>query len=331
MATVQDVAAAAGVSVSTVSRVINNSVLVTPEKRERVMQAIAQVGYELPRSRAAKNNANKVILVVTSILFEELMTGIQETASELGYVVIHEYIGVSQNAYARCQELMTILQNSICGVVLVNVVSKDKDLPKLFSSVPVVQVGEFYEMNPTYVVATDDEYAFFDMVNLLIQKGRRKIAYVGIGISENADDELFINKKRRQGYQRALYENGLPYLPEYTFAADYSIEGGMDAAKYLLSLENPPDAICCAVDSIAVGVVKGLRRSGISVPGQVAVTGCDGLPIAQACIPAITTVAQSFEEMGSEAMQILERIIQGQISKGCKVLIQHEIIQREST
>lgn len=331
MATVQDVANAAGVSVSTVSRVLNNSVLVTPEKREKVMQAIAEVGYEMSRTKAMKNVKARAVLVVTTILFEDLLRGIDEAADELGYTIIHEYIGVQQNAYARCQELLSVLRGSIAGVLLVNVVSKDENIPKLFSEYPVVQVGEFFSMDPTYVIATDDECAFHDMVSLLIRKGRKRIAYVGIGTSEVSHTELIINKKRRQGYRRALSENELPYLPEYTFSADYSIEGGMDAAEYLLGLNPPPDAVCCAVDQIAVGCVKKLRQRGIDVPGQIAVTGCDDHLIAQACIPSITTIAQSFEEIGAEAIQVLDRIVQGQLTRGCKVLIQHEIIEREST
>ncbi len=331
MATIQDVAANAGVSVSTVSRVLNNSVLVTPEKRERVMQAISAVGYEMSRTKAMKSNKNKTILVVTTILFEDIMSGIEEAANELGYSLIYEYIGVRQNAYARCQELLSVLQGAIAGIVLINVLSKHENLAKVFGDYPVVQIGEFYEMNPSYVIATDDEMAFYDITSLLIRKGRKRIAYVGMGNAEGTGSDLFINKKRKQGYRRALSENDLPYQKELIFYADYSIEGGMDAAAYLMDLENPPDAICCSVDRIAVGCIKELRRRGISVPEQVAVTGCDGQPDALSCIPSITTIAQSFVDIGSEAVQVLERVIQGQMNKGCKMLIQHEIIEREST
>ena len=329
MATVQDVAKAAGVSVSTVSRVLNNSVLVTSEKRDLVLQAIERTGYEVSRSKAARNSKSKAILVVTSILVDDLFAGIEQAASEQGYLILHEYIGVSRDAYARCQELLSALQDVLCGILLVNVVSKDENLPLLFKPFPVVQIGEHYDLNPTYVVLTDDEKAFHDVVSMLIKQGKQRIAFVGTG--QGGSQELHLNAERKLGYKRALRENKLVYDPAYSYLADYSIEGGQDAVGYLMGLESPPDAICCVADIIAVGCVKELRKRGIEIPTQVAVTGYDNLPVAEACIPAITTVAQSFDEIGREAVHMLDQLVQGTLAKGRKVFVSHEIIDRETT
>lgn len=329
MATVQDVARTAGVSVSTVSRVLNNSVLVTGEKRERVLQAIEEVGYEVSRSKAARNSKNKAILVVSSILVDDLFAGIEKAAFEHGYLVIQEYIGVSRDAYARCQELLQTLQDIICGILLVNVVSKEENLPLLFSPFPVVQIGEHYDLTPTYVVLTDDEKAFYDMVMLLIKQGKKQIAFIGTG--QGGVHELHLNTERKHGYKRALQGSGLSYDPSYTYLADYSIEGGQDAVQYLLGLKQPPDAICCVADVIAVGCVKELSKRNIEIPRQIAVTGFDNLPVAEACIPSITTVAQSFGEIGMEAVHTLDQVIQGQMTKGRKIFVSHEIIERETT
>lgn len=326
MATIKDVAVEAGVSISTVSRVINNSLLVTEEKRNKVMQAIKKVGYEIPRRIAIRGIKNKIILVITTMFSRPLLDGFRLAANEMGYVVLFELLDDSPDTYDQCTDVLRLLEKDIlCGVILVNVMSKSEKVAALFGSLPVVQVGEYYPFDPTYVVLTDDEKASYEMTSLLIEKGKRKIAYTAL------EDNFLFNLNRIEGYRNALQRYGLEQKPEYIYRADYSIEGGRDAARYFLSLSERPDAICCVVDTIAVGCVKELISQGIRIPDDIAVTGFDDSYMAETIIPEITTVAQSYHEISAEAIRCLDLIIQGKSNIGRKIIIPHTLIERETT
>ncbi len=190
MATIVDVANEAKVSVATVSRVLNNSFAVTEEKRKLVLAAIEKVGYQpTVRTKSNRSGGGKIIFVVTSILVDDLFDSIQAAANDLGYNVIFNYIGKSKDAtaYSSTYDLLRILQDqSIAGILLINAIAKDENLQTYFNRIPVVQIGEYCELNPTYAVLTDDIKASFDMTQLLVGKGHRKIAFIFTGDNVNA-------------------------------------------------------------------------------------------------------------------------------------------------
>ncbi len=125
--------------------------------------------------------------------------------------------------------------------------------------------------------------------------------------------------------------NGIDVNQDHIIAADYSLEGGTDAATEILKMKERPDAICCVSDTIAVGLINELKRHGVRVPQDIAVTGFDNLNIVEACTPTVTTVAQSFDEIGAEAVRVLDLVIAGVLSKGRIIMVNHEIIERDST
>ncbi len=329
MATITDVANEAGVSLSTVSRVLNNNVFVSDEKRELVLKAMKKVGYQPSSKRVVKYNKNKVILVVTSILLDSVISGIEEAASDLGYIVLIEYIGLGSDGYARCSETLKTLRNSLCGVILVNVVSRDENIPRLFGDIPVVQIGEYYELNPTYVVLTDDEKASYDITKHVIGTGKNRIAYVST--SSASSTYIHFAQQRLAGYRRALLDSGIQPDDSLVYKTDLSIEGGREAARYFTSLPQPPDAICCITDLMAVGCISELKKLKMQIPEQIAVAGFDNLEYTEVFSPSITTISQNFDEMGAQAVDTLDRIIQGRLTKGQTIYISHELIEREST
>ena len=330
MATINEVAQEANVSISTVSRVINNSFVVTEEKRRSVLAAMKKVGYQpAQRTRNSTSSSNKIILVISSLLIQDLFIEIQNVANDMGYNVLFNYIGDSNTGYANSFDLLQLLNDKVCGIILVNTIFKIKEIHTYFERFPVIQVGEAYQSNPCYIVSTDDIHAAYDLTNLLIRKGKNRIAFMTIERPEESKMEFSDN--RLKGYKQALIEHNLPICEDLIAYTDFSIEGGIEGTKKLLQLPKRPDAIFCLSDSMAVGCIKALKSEGINIPNEISVAGFDNLVIASVCSPELTTVAQSFTEIGAEAVRMLDMLINGVMTQGRRIFINYEIIEREST
>jgi LacI family repressor for deo operon, udp, cdd, tsx, nupC, and nupG len=329
MIRIQDVAAEAGVSVSTVSRVLNNSFTVTEEKRAHVMEAVKRVGYQPIRAKTTKTSKNKLILMFSSIVIESIIEPMQNAAVESGYQLLFNYLGENNNIYERINEVLKLLQdNNIGGLILMNIIIKDEHLTDYMSRFPVVQIGEGVHSNPLYIVSSDDKQAGYDLTTHLLERGYDSIGFAGVNSQHGQPD---YSRNRLEGYKEALEEHHIPLNSEMIFDADYSTEGGADAARYFTSLKKPLRAICCVSDIIAIGCIGEMKKLGKRVPHDVAVAGFDNMIVSQFCSPSLTTMAQSFEEIGVEAVNMLDQLIQGNLAKGRKLFIPHELIIRDST
>jgi DNA-binding LacI/PurR family transcriptional regulator len=330
--TIKDVAKAAGVSIATVSRVINNNSLVTESKRQRVMQVMRELEY-VPAGRNSKNSAGAQIIIVVSSIFpmlEEVYTGIISAVKELDvhYEVIISY---TQHGYQDALNLIKILPpEMIRGLIFFNSLCRDKTLWEEFQKYPLVQIGEYFVSEPLYAVTTDDTGAMADITRLLISKGRRRFVLVSNEFSaEQIKFQLCIH--RETGFRMALKEAGIPFDDSMLLYVDYTIEGGIDAARRIAAMKPLPDAVVCVSDSMAVGCIMELRELGISIPGDMAVTGFDDIELAEFCHPSLTTIRQSCEEMGIEAVRILDALCSGRLNLGRTTFIPQLIIERESS
>ncbi len=329
MPTVVDVAREAEVSVATVSRVLNNSFMVTPEKRERVLLAIEKLGYKVSKNKEGKRSNSKIILVISSVLIEDLFTNINDTAAANGYSVMYHYCN-SNNCSNDLKEIFKILNNNvIAGIVSLDITDYDNELKQILTQYPVIQIGKSsLDLGDNYIVASDEYKTAYDIVSHLINIGKKSIAIITI----RADDNFSLfEADREKGYKHALIDNNIAYDPSLTFYSDFTIDGGSDATKKILQLKNRPDAIFCISDTLAVGCIYRLKKSGISIPDEIAVAGIDNSEITEFFEPSITTVDQSFKEIGIEAVNMIISLINGDMSRSRKVIIDHEIIIRDST
>jgi LacI family transcriptional regulator, repressor for deo operon, udp, cdd, tsx, nupC, and nupG len=330
MVTVIDVAKKAGVSVATVSRVLNSNYMVTKEKRDKVLKAIEELGY-VPKTtvRNEKGSEKKLIVVVAAAIIHEIIAGIQDFGEQHDYEIVISY-HASQTKSSQPWSFLP--KEQLGGLIILNMLFDDQELQEISERVPVVQCSQYSSIPNAFAVTVDDENATYHAVSHLIETGKRNIAFIGLGI-EAGEGHLSPNfsKDRYIGYRRALEDNGIPFSADLVKYGDYTYESGALLAKELLEQQTPLDGIFCITDSLAVACLNTFKEAGYRIPEDIAVCGFDNQEISEMTNPKLTTVDQPFYEIGYESMRMLENLIKGEISTGRRVLIEHKLIQRGST
>lgn len=326
MATIDEVATMAGVSVATVSRVMNNSYVVSEEKRNRVLQAAQTLNY-LPNTlnRSQRKTENKTILIICSVVIYDVVAGIQATAKKLGYDVLIHY---NAGRNAELDSIKVLNNKLVDGVILLNILMDDADLAELNRRFMVVQCGEYVSIPNAFQVSTDNEGGAHAIVSHLISLGHKRIAFVGPDIFNGLPHFVHVREK---GYRLALEEHGLAFSPDLVIKADFSMESGYDAGRRILAMADRPDAVFCATDQLAVGCIHTFRDHGLFIPEDIAVAGFDNTEAAEICTPPLTTVAQPFFEIGSETVRMLTAMINEEMSVGRHVMLDYQLKLREST
>jgi len=319
------VAEQAGVSIATVSRVINASKPVSADTRERVEAAVAALGYRGNAfARGLTRGESRLLLVLVpdfaNPFYSETVKGVESVVRRHGYSIV---LGGAPDAFAPNQPSLDALCNQVDGVIsLANFHDLQplvKELPKL----PWVACSEFNEDSSLPHASIDHGQAAIDAVQYLINRGHRRIALLG------ADESYLWARQRHAGYEAALKRAAIPLDPQLVRIArgtDYSF--GMEAAGALLALESPPSAVFAVSDTLAIGAIKAFRRAGRRVPEDIAVVGFDNIPLSQMFEPALTTIAQPMFELGEAAAKLLlERLAGGHPQSRT---LQHALVVRES-
>lgn len=327
MATVIDVAKKAGVSVATVSRVMNSNHIVTKEKTEKVLRAMEEVNYQ-PRTtpRNSKIVEKKIILLLATAMIEELLSGIYDAAEELNYEVMISYCTKNKRSI---ETIDAFRNNSVSGVIVLNALLNTDELIGIGLKVPLVQCLQAKEITDTFLVAIDDEKAAYDSVKRIIQSGKKRIGF--IGLAGNEEQVPYFSNERYRGYLRALDEFNLNFDDELIKYCDMSYESGLDIANEFLNMKEKPDAVFSVQDTMAVACINAFQEAGFSIPNDIAVSGFDNFEISQISRPKLTTVEQPFYEIGFETIKMIDSMINGNISTGRRLLISHKLIEREST
>ncbi len=304
--TIQDVARTAGVSVSTVSRVLNGKVDVAEETQHRIEAVIGQLGYTSSlAARSMRSHRTHLIgLIMPDIAFPfafEIMKGVNQAIAESEYDLLVYTTGDvhKHDTASREQHYVSLLNNSITdGVILVAPVATE-----FSSDAPIVSVDHL-AMRPSFpsIHATNYEGAK-EAAQYLIGLGHRRIGFI------SGRAELISSRKRTEGYRDALAEAGI--LDESLIATgDYTTRVGVECAHCLLSMPNPPTAIFASNDQTAIGVYEAARERGLSIPEDLSVVGFDNIP--EAAYLDLTTVDQFIAEMSYKAANILISLIEGQ-------------------
>lgn len=329
LATMKDVAKVAGVSTATVSRTLMNPDKVSARTRQKVENAVLEVGY-YPHNLAKnlrRNESRAILVIVPNIsdpFFTEVIRGIEETAAEHGYLVL---IGDCKHQQQQEHAFINLLiTKRIDGMVLLgsNIpfdVSKEeqKNLP------PMVMANEFAPELELPTVHIDNLTAAFNATHHLQKLGHKRIACI------TGPDNMPLCHYRLQGYIQALRRTGGEILEEYIVRGDFTHESGAELAEILLTLPEPPSAIFCHSDVMALGAIWQARKMGLKLPEELSVIGFDNLNLAQYSEPALTTVKQPRYEIGRHSMLLLLEQLQGRwVSKGSR-LLDAELIIRSST
>ncbi|MDR0641240.1 MAG: LacI family transcriptional regulator [Treponema sp.] len=334
IATIVDVARQAGVSIATVSRVINNSRMVSEQMRSRVLEAMRKLGYQ-PVIRESKNTRPLLILVssVTTMMVEDVVTGITGAIATMNPMPNLAISLAKQNtdSYQHTHSLLkTIPREMLYGLIFLNNMCSTGTLWNEFQQYPLVQIGEYVDTDPLLAVMTDDMSAMKELTGLLIRRGRRRFLLVSNRFAGNEQQQYRFCVRREAGFRMALEEAGIPFSADMIIYADYTTEGGIEAARQIAGMKQRPDAVLCVSDYIAVGCIAELQNLGVAIPSDMAVTGFDNVEISEICRPRLTTVHQSFEEMGAEALFMLEALVSGKLKMGRITYIQHSIMERDS-
>jgi LacI family transcriptional regulator len=304
-ASIKEVALKAGVSIATVSRVINDKGPVAVETRQRILAAIEQLRY-VPHgaARSLITNQTDTIGVLLPDLygefFSEVIRGIDLAARRSGF---HVLISGFHSDRAEIEAVLRALRGRVDGLI---VLSPDVDAQglrrNLPETLPVVLLNTRVQGRDGAAfdaINVDNYGGAFAMVRHLADLRHRRIALL-CGPAENADA-----RERLRGYRDALRAEGIAPSPELEIPGDFSEESGYRAGRHLLALEPRPEAVFAANDSMAIGCLFALREAGLDVPGDVALAGFDDIPIARYVTPPLSSVHVPIAEMGTRAMERL--------------------------
>ncbi|ENE7528616.1 DNA-binding transcriptional regulator CytR [Escherichia coli] len=328
-ATMKDVALKAKVSTATVSRALMNPDKVSQATRNRVEKAAREVGYlPQPMGRNVKRNESRTILVIVPDIcdpfFSEIIRGIEVTAANHGYLVL-----IGDCAHQNQQEktfIDLIITKQIDGMLLLGSrlpfdasIEEQRNLP------PMVMANEFAPELELPTVHIDNLAAAFDAVNYLYEQGHNRIGCIA------GPEEMPLCHYRLQGYVQALRRCGIMVDPQYIARGDFTFEAGSKAMQQLLDLPQPPTAVFCHSDVMALGALSQAKRQGLKVPEDLSIIGFDNIDLTQFCDPPLTTIAQPRYEIGREAMLLLLDQMQGQHVGSGSRLMDCELIIRGST
>lgn len=330
MATIKDVAKLAGVSISTISRVLNAPDKVTKEKRERVLRAIEQLKYHpnaLARGLIHKKTKTLGILIpdISNYYYAEMFRGMEDAAQEFGHNII--ICNTDKDKQRMISALRSMKEKQIDGFVFTSE-PVYPDYYDIFNQLglPVVLASTQSLEYAIPSVKIDDELAGFDAGQYLIDCGHRRIAMIS-----GPHLDPIAGMSRLQGFMRAMRTNGLDFdsarCVEY---GDYRYDDGYTAMERLWSKNPELTAVFAASDEMALGAIYYLYRSGIRVPDEVSVLGLDNTRIASMSLPRLTTVAQPIYEIGYKAVRTLQEVLDGAGPSTLRTYLPHQIVVRDT-
>jgi len=335
-ARLKDVAVLAGVSVKTVSNVVNDYPYVSPLTRAKVTEAIAELGYRPNMTaRNLRSGRSGVIALAVPELdapyFAELAHHVVGAAMDRGWTVLVDETGQIHDRALRDRERTAaagIRGQLIDGVILSPLALDQADLVR-YGSVPLVLLGERLGSHLADHVAIDNRSAAEEATRHLLDLGRRRIGVIGTQPPPYGHTA----RQRVQGYRAALRAAGIRYDGSLVVPAlHWRRPDGLAAVRRLLDLPSPPDAVFCLNDLLALGAIRGLSEAGVRVPGDVAMVGFDDIEEGRFCVPTLTSVAPDKAAIATEAVARLARRLEpGAAWDPEEVMVGYTLQVREST
>lgn len=332
MKTIKDVARLSGVSLTTVSRVVNGSEKVTQKTRDKVNKAIQELGY-FPNNAArslVKKQTDSIAVLLRNIydpFFSDLICGIEDASLELGRNVIFCSLGKDERIRDRYIEYLT---NGISdAIVLYGSLFSDKAMIEHLYNVhfPLLLIENNFQTLPLNQFLIDNVEGAKDAVSYLIRRGHKKIAHV----MGNPNKKVIL--ERFSGYTEAMQENGLTIHSSYIQNTLNNSVLSLAQFKEMMESQDRPTAVFCSDDKLAIQVINVLNQLGFAVPKDVSVVGFDNLKSYDHSYrgPRITSVQQPLYEIGRDSILSLDKILKGEtsepISKSYKtVLAEHETV-----
>lgn len=328
MATIKDVAKEAGVSVATVSRVLNGTDRVRLETVQAVQAAIEKLNYHpnfLGRT-LRRLETMKILVVLPTIsnqFYSRVVRGIQDVAKQNGYHVM--LVTTENDTEAETEYIEMVRRRLLDGIIFLFSSLSGEQIERLAQECPVVVASETIPgLHTVSTVTIDNRRAAYDATQFLIGNGCQKIAYLSAGIIYGS------SAARGLGVKEAVYDAGLEISSELFLDEGLTFKAGKRAARRILDMPSLPDAVFAAADAAAIGVMHTLLEHNIVAGRDISVMGFDNNSIAEYYDPPLTTVAQPQMEIGRKAMELLLKKIEDPNSEAEQVLLPHQLVIRNS-
>jgi len=320
---IQDVADAAGVSIATVSRAINNKDNVKESTYNKIMNAVRDLGYD---NFTIKNNSHLILILLPDIdnpFYSDLIKGISSSASRHNFQEIIVRTGDHPLTQSFVENI--IHHTHADGVITLDPIASIETLENLRKKMPIVQCAEHIENCDAPYVSIDDVAASKSVVEYILSKGRKKIALI------NGPLMYKYARKRKEGFLLALEKANISVNPSYVVEMPvFSYDAAVSIATQLLSMDDRPDAIFAASDVFAIAAVKAAKRMGLKIPKDIGIIGFDNTNASILCDPPLTTVKQPQFQMGFLASEMLIEQIGDSNTAPKQILLDVELIVRES-
>jgi len=328
MATIYQVSQLAGVSLATVSRVVNNNKNVSEKTRDKVKQAMAQLDYR-PNAIAqslASNCSNSIGVLVSELsgpFFGEMMAGIEEELRNAGKHVI---ITPGHSEEDKEKDGIEFLLSRHCDALILHAEAVNDDYLIALSKkkTPIILISRMVESLSSHCISLDNELGGYLATQALVAKGHVDIAYIAGALTKSDA------KDRLAGHKRALKENNIAFNPCLYFQGDFKQTGGKNGLKHFIDSKQPFSAVVCANDEMASGAMKYAREHGFNLPNDLSIIGFDNGIFADYLFPPLTTINNPIFAMGQMAARLVLKNVYGKE----KPLIQHffkpELILRDS-
>jgi len=331
----KDVAKKLNVSPATVSLVINNKPGVGKETRQRVLQALAEMGYEptILQKSALNNSNNKNIrfiiykkhgLVVSDTpFFSALMEGIDQEARKNGYNLVISYMNEKENR----EEILRIIEESpLDGIIILATEMRPEDLQEFKKlPVPIVVLDSYFKEEKVDTVIINNIQGAYEATKYLISMGHTEIGYLHSSVWINNFDE------REEGFIKALNEHNIKFNKKYVFSLESTLEGSYrDMLKLLESRIELPTACFADNDIIAFGAIKALKEKGVKLAKDISIVGFDDMPFCEMTEPPLTTIRVYKQSMGRLAVKRLIEKINDRSDIVIKMEVATELVERKS-
>jgi LacI family transcriptional regulator len=329
--TIEDVASHAGVSMKTVSRVINKEPFVADRTRARVMAAMRELGYapNVSAQRLASGRAYVLGLVFHNAAWNYInvvQRGLLEECREEGYGMLMNPCDIERPADQE-EILRVAAQQTVDGFIFTPPCDNIRSLLERLQTqgVPFVRIAPSDREGALPYVAPDDRQGGYHVTEHLLSLGHERIGFV-MGHSEHQ-----ASHDRLAGFQDALAAHHVPFDPHLVAQGDFHFESGLSCGRVLLEMDPRPTAIFACNDDMAAGVLTVAHQLGIPVPQSLSVAGFDDVPLAQQVWPSLTTVRQPTYEMARLAAQVLLRLFKGESLEAAHQVLPTRLVTRGST
>jgi len=326
--TIHDIARHAGVSVSTVSRVLNKRPDVRTETQEKVTRAIKELGYSpnIVARGLVLRKSNVIGFIVPDIMnpsFPELARGVVNRAKEYGYSVM--FFDTNHDSRVEKEAIRLLQSKQVDGIILSFDEANKDELEKLIlERFPVVQIYRKSSRSAISTIAIDNLASGYTATRYLMDRGHRRIGHITTGMNSQSGHE------RLDGYRKALEEGGIAYDPELVAVGDNSADAGEVCMNRLLGLENRPTAVFASHDLMAAGAYGAVYSAGLSIPGDISVVGHDNIQISRLLHPRLTTLDTNKNRLGEAGVDLLMEEIRMAVPLNLERVFSTELVERGS-